>query len=43
MTPTFEREYITVGRPCRESEGFIVAGKRLIPVERRDPTLDVFA
>lgn len=25
-----------------ESEGFIVAKKRLIPVERRDPAEDVF-
>ena len=42
MTPTPEWENITLGRPCRESEGFIVAMKRLIPVEQRDPTLDVF-
>jgi hypothetical protein len=31
------RERITVGRLGWESEGFIVAVKRLIPVERRDP------
>ena len=42
MTPTREREYITAMRLRRESEGFIVAVKRLIPVERRDPTLDMF-
>ena len=35
-------EDITVGRSRRESEGFIVAKKRLIPVERRDPTENMF-
>ena len=36
------RENITVMRLCWESEGFIVAKKRLITVERRDPTEDMF-
>ena len=35
------REDITAICPHRESEGFIVAKKRLIPVERRDPTGDM--
>jgi hypothetical protein len=36
------REDITVMRLRWESEGFIVAKKRLITVERRDPTEDIF-
>jgi len=36
------REYITAGRPVRESEGFIVAEKRLITVEQRDPAEGAF-
>ena len=36
------RENITVMRLRWESEGFIVAKKRLITVERRDPTEDMF-
>ena len=32
------RESITAARLRRESEGFIVAGKRVTTVERRDPT-----
>ena len=36
------REDITVKRLRWESEGFIVAKKRLITVERRDPTEDMF-
>jgi len=32
------RESITAVRLRRESEGFIVAGKRVTTVERRDPT-----
>jgi hypothetical protein len=36
------REYITVARLLRESEGFIVALKRLTPVERRDPAVGVW-
>jgi len=36
------REDITVMRLRWESEGFIVAKKRLITVERRDPTEDMF-
>jgi len=34
---------ITARWPRRESEGFIVAKKRLIPVERRDPTGNTLA
>jgi len=37
------REHKTVRRPGRESEGSIVAMKRLIPVERRDPAGGVFS
>ena len=37
------REDMTVGRPGRESEGSIVALKRLTPAQRRDPTEDTFA
>ena len=36
------REDITAARPCRESEGLIVAEKRLITVEPRSPAVDVF-
>lgn len=36
------REYITADRSCRESEGFIVAVKRVTTVERRDPVEDMF-
>ena len=36
------RENITVMRLRWESEGFIVAKKRPITVERRDPTEDIF-
>ena len=36
------REDITVKRLRWESEGFIVVKKRLITVERRDPTEDMF-
>jgi hypothetical protein len=36
------RENITVMRLRWESEGFIVVKKRLITVERRDPTEDMF-
>ncbi len=36
------RENITAVRLRWESEGFIVAKKRLITVERRDPTEDMF-
>ena len=35
-------ESITVSRFRRESEGSIVARKRLTPVERRDPTENMF-
>ena len=36
------REYITADRLCRESEGFIVALKRVMTVERRNPVDDMF-
>jgi hypothetical protein len=37
QTANARRECITAVRLVRESEGFIVALKRLTPVERRDP------
>lgn len=37
------REYITADRLCRESEGFIVAVKRVTTVERRNPVEDMFS
>jgi len=40
--PNGQREQITAGRPRRESEGFIVALKPPITVERRDPAKNRF-
>ena len=37
------QEYITADRSCRESEGFIVAVKRVTTVERRNPVADRFS
>jgi len=40
MVSNAGREDITAARPCRESEGPIVAGKRVTTVERRGPACD---